>query len=191
MWQIKLTHIYWATSDIQDKFFSMKYVKNTDVEIDITSYSHITSWQSQFQKNRISKTGKTPYNTTVRGLRGHIFVSLILKALVWISIGSETMWQPYCPLGGQYIPHGGCLLSHCAIIYYLDEMRIKDMSTTESPTFSDFFYLYIYSDKILMVFRWTCFFNWFFYWEYLALVIDRNLCKDARKCVVDEAGNLL
>ena len=80
----KLTHIYWAISDIQDQFFvSMKYVKNTDVEIDITSHSHITSWQSQFQKTRFSKSGKTPYNTTtVCGLRGHIFASLILKALV-------------------------------------------------------------------------------------------------------------
>ena len=79
----KLTHIYWATSDIQDQLFgSMKYVKNTDVEIDITSYSHITSWQSQFQTSRFSKSGKTPYNKTIRGLRGHIFVSLIIKALV-------------------------------------------------------------------------------------------------------------
>ena len=69
----KLTHIYWATSGIQDKVFgSMKYVKNTEGKIDITSYSHITSWQSQFQKSRFSKTGKTPYNTKVRG----IFLSL-------------------------------------------------------------------------------------------------------------------
>ena len=76
----KLTHICQATSDIQDQFFvSMKYVKNTDGKIDITSYSHITSWQSQFQKLRFSKSGKTPYNTTVHGLlrpKGGIFLSL-------------------------------------------------------------------------------------------------------------------
>ena len=114
----------------------------------------LPSWQSQFQKTRFSKSGKTPYNTTVCGLRGHIFASLILKALVWISIGSDTMWQPYCPLGGQYIPHGGRLLIKYPLcnnaMYYLHEMRIKDMSTTDSPTFSDFF-LYTFT---VMKFRW-------------------------------------
>ena len=47
----------------------------------------------------------------------------------------------------------------CATMYYLNEMRIKDMSTTDSPTFFGSFSLYIYSDKISMVFRWICLFQ--------------------------------
>ena len=129
---------------------------------------------------------------------GHIFASLILKALVWISIALAqkqcdsltALWEDSISLmEGAYLLNIPCATMQCIIF---TRWGLRTFLLLTVLPFRIFFSIHLQwwnFDGFQIDFF---FFNCAFFWsEYWTSMIGRNLCKNARKWVVDQAGNLL